>query len=64
MGSKDKPDKERCDCPFCDAEMPTPPPPYCKPCQVTILHCTKCGKPLPRGESTCPSCGAQIGRES
>ena len=44
-------------CPYCDAEMMAMSHPICQACQVTIVYCPHCGKPLAKDEKTCSSCG-------
>ncbi|MDD5289433.1 MAG: zinc ribbon domain-containing protein [Dehalococcoidales bacterium] len=51
--------KSKCSCPFCDTELVAKSP-ICQVCQVTILYCADCGKPLPRNKKTCPACGAKV----
>jgi hypothetical protein len=52
--------KSVCKCPFCDAEMVAMELPFCQACQVTIIYCEECGKPLPRNKKSCPNCGAKV----
>ena len=49
--------KGDCACPFCDAPVEKISP-LCKACGVAINHCSSCGKPLPKGEKSCPDCNA------
>ncbi len=60
MVDKRKPEKERCFCPYCDAEIMKLDLPICQACAVTIFYCPKCRKPLPREKRVCPHCGAEI----
>ena len=55
-----KSEKERCFCPYCDAEIAEASFPYCQACKVTIFYCPQCCKPLPRDKKVCPHCGAEI----
>lgn len=52
--------KSVCSCPFCNAELVAKKLPFCQACQVTILYCADCGKPLPKNRKTCPSCGGKV----
>ena len=52
--------KEKCKCPFCDAEIMEMNLPFCQVCHVTILYCSDCEKPLPKNSKICPSCGAKV----
>jgi len=47
-------------CPYCDVELMAMKLPVCQACQVTILYCAECGKPLPTNKKTCPSCGTKV----
>jgi predicted amidophosphoribosyltransferase len=47
-------------CPYCDVELVAMNLPFCQACHVTILYCADCGKPLPKNQKTCPSCGAKV----
>jgi hypothetical protein len=44
-------------CPYCDTELLAMKLPFCQACQVTIVYCPHCGKPLGKNEKTCSSCG-------
>jgi hypothetical protein len=46
-------------CPFCDVELVAMNLPVCQACEVTILYCADCGKPLPKNKKTCPTCGGK-----
>ena len=46
-------------CPFCDAELMAQNLPVCQVCQVTIIYCEECGKPIPKNRKTCPTCGGK-----
>ena len=52
--------KGRCACPYCDAEIEKARFPYCQACKVEVLYCPKCHQPVPRGEQSCPACGADV----
>ena len=58
--TKQKAEKKRLFCPYCDEEIAEVPFPYCKACEVTVFYCPQCRKPLPRGNKVCPHCGAEI----
>jgi len=58
--ARNKPEKERCYCPYCDTEIAEALFPYCQTCKVTVFYCPQCRKPLPRDKKTCPHCGAEI----
>ena len=58
--SEQKDKKEHRFCPFCDEEILEASFPFCKACQVTMLHCPVCHKSLPRDNEVCPHCGAEI----
>ena len=62
MAKRTVPKKAVQHCPFCDAELIAANLPVCQACQVTILYCPECQKPLPKGKKTCPSCGATVKR--
>jgi len=47
-------------CPYCDEEIMSADLPYCQVCKVTVFYCPRCRKPLPRENSVCPHCGAEI----
>lgn len=47
-------------CPYCDVELVAMKLPVCQACQVSIVYCADCGKPLPKNRKTCPSCGAKV----
>jgi predicted RNA-binding Zn-ribbon protein involved in translation (DUF1610 family) len=47
-------------CPYCEEEIMAADFPYCQACGVTIFYCPKCRKPLPRDNTLCPHCGADI----
>ncbi|MFO7996748.1 MAG: hypothetical protein R6U93_06395 [Dehalococcoidia bacterium] len=52
--------KDRCCCPYCDAEIAAAAFPYCEPCEVEVFYCPKCREAIPRDRQICPSCGADI----
>ena len=58
--TKQKAEKKRLYCPYCDSEIAEAAFPYCKACEVEIFYCPSCRKPLPRENRTCPHCGAEI----
>ncbi len=60
MADEYKPEKERLFCPYCDEEIAETSDLYCGACKVTVFHCPKCRKPVPRGNRICPYCGAEI----
>lgn len=55
-----KVEPERRHCPYCDEEIAEASFPYCHACEVTILHCPKCGKAVSRDSKKCSNCGAEI----
>lgn len=63
-GKKCQPTGEKRFCPYCDAEIAEAAFPYCEACEVTITYCPECQKPVPRGKTTCPACGAAVGGEA
>ncbi len=52
-------DKNKCKCPFCDAEIETKEMTFCEHCKVDIKvsYCKECGKPIPPEATVCPECG-------
>ena len=52
--------KNPCLCPYCDDEVKSADPHVCQACGLTVFHCPKCQKPLPRENEVCPHCGAKI----
>jgi hypothetical protein len=60
MAEKNRTLKKPHICPFCDAEIAEAAFPYCEACGLKVLHCPKCGLPVPRGKEKCPHCGADI----
>ena len=60
---KQKESKERnrgCVCPYCEEELALSAPPYCSPCNVTLLYCAKCGIVVEREAKVCPQCGGKL----
>ena len=56
--NKEKENKSNvCKCPFCESELEVQGLPYCKTCNVTIVICKNCGKPIPAESAICPECG-------
>ena len=51
--------KEPCLCPYCDAEMTEEDVPCCQGCNVEIVYCPQCRKPLARDTMVCSHCGAE-----
>ncbi len=51
--------KSGCACPYCEGpiEMQYP---FCQACQVNLIFCQECQKPVGKGEEVCPHCGASI----
>jgi predicted amidophosphoribosyltransferase len=47
-------------CPYCDVELVAMNLPFCQACQITIIYCPHCGKPLPKNNKICPSCGTKV----
>ncbi len=58
MSDKDKKNSE-CKCPYCDAELDEDSI-LCGACNVRIIFCQKCGKPVASNAKKCPNCGAII----
>ncbi|MBI2832716.1 MAG: hypothetical protein HYX79_10720 [Chloroflexi bacterium] len=57
-----KPERERCACPYCDAELEGGP--MCTVCKVAVSYCPKCHKPVPCEGKVCPYCGTKLKEES
>jgi RNA polymerase subunit RPABC4/transcription elongation factor Spt4 len=55
---KAKPEKRTC--PYCDGQIIQAKLPYCKPCDVTLLYCTKCQIAVKREAKVCPQCGGEL----
>jgi len=50
-------DKNKCKCPFCDAELTeVEDKPFCMHCKIGV-ESKKCGKPIPPEETVCHECG-------
>jgi predicted amidophosphoribosyltransferase len=64
MEEKKKVEKKKLFCPYCDAEIAEAAFPYCNACEITVLYCPKCQRPLPRDNRVCPHCGADIRNEA
>lgn len=47
-------------CPYCEGELKEAGLPFCQSCDIAILYCPKCQKPLPRESNVCPDCGAEL----
>jgi hypothetical protein len=47
-------------CPYCDVELVAMNLPMCQACQVTILYCPHCGKPLHKDKKVCTFCGTEV----
>ncbi len=62
MAPNKKPGKERCACPYCDAELEGGP--FCATCKVNVVYCPKCHKPVPCESDVCPYCGARVKAET
>ena len=50
----------RCVCPYCEEELALSAPPYCSPCNVTLLYCAKCEIAVEREATVCPQCGGEL----
>ncbi len=61
---KERGEKKRLFCPYCDEEIMKADAPYCQACGITIFYCPKCRKPLSRDNKVCPNCGADIRGEA
>ena len=46
--------KTGCQCPYCEAPLFDD---LCQPCEVKVVRCSECGKPLPKDSKECPECG-------
>jgi hypothetical protein len=57
--SKKGDSKSGCACPYCEGpiEMQYP---FCQVCQVDLVLCPECQKPVGKDEEACPHCGAKI----
>ncbi|MBI4284678.1 MAG: zinc ribbon domain-containing protein [Chloroflexi bacterium] len=60
MNAEHKIERECCRCPYCDAEIGEASFPFCEACEVMVLSCPKCHKPVTREDKVCPSCGAEL----
>ncbi|MBN2167788.1 MAG: zinc-ribbon domain-containing protein [Actinobacteria bacterium] len=45
-----------CRCPYCETEC-VDIPMVCSGCQIMIIECSNCGKPVREDADTCPHCG-------
>lgn len=45
-----------CRCPYCDAAVEEPGP-ICAVCEIVIVECLRCGKPVRDDAVECPHCG-------
>jgi len=54
-------EKKACRCPYCDAELAEETVLCVATCEVVIVECANCGKPVREGAEECPSCGEQTG---
>lgn len=45
-----------CRCPYCNVECADIPA-ICTACQIMIIECSNCGKPVREDADTCPHCG-------
>ena len=53
--------KEKCSCPYCDAEMVATSSPLCGGCGVAFIKCTVCGSTvLDKNAKKCPECGKPL----
>ena len=57
---KNKAGKKRLYCPYCDEEVFNADAPFCEPCKVRLFWCPECKLPMPRENTKCPHCGAEI----
>ena len=47
-----------CHCPYCEVVI-EPESAICVVCQMVIVECESCGKPVRSDADECPSCGAE-----
>ena len=47
-------------CPYCEGQIMDAKLPYCKPCDVMLLYCTRCGIAVKREANACPQCGGEL----
>ena len=47
-------------CPYCEEEILAADLPFCQPCGVTLLYCTKCETAVVREAKVCPQCGGEL----
>ncbi len=60
MGAERKVEKVQHSCPYCDEEIGEATFPYCQACEVKLIPCPKCKKPVKQDVKKCPYCGAKI----
>jgi len=51
--------KKECKCPFCETELNSGclEPVFCKPCNIKLVRCEKCGQLFKAELTKCPNCG-------
>jgi len=59
MAEDTKKEKKRV-CPYCEGEIFAAGLPFCKPCGVTLLYCSKCDLAVTRDAKVCPQCGGEL----
>lgn len=47
-------------CPYCDDEVDTSGPVFCRPCGVVLRYCSKCQVAVAREAEVCPECGGEL----
>lgn len=47
-------------CPYCEEQILGFKLPYCKPCEVKLRYCAKCGVSVIRDSACCPTCGGEL----
>ena len=58
--AKEKEKENRRVCPYCEEEIFDAGLPYCKPCGVALLYCTRCNISVEREAKVCPRCGGEL----
>jgi len=58
--SEEPKSKDKCLCPYCEAEIALEPFPYCQPCQVRLRYCLKCNIVVESKARVCPNCGQPV----
>lgn len=50
--------KEKCKCSFCEDELVQDclEPPFCQPCDIVFITCSKCGASYSEKLPACPDC--------